>query len=171
MPTSGRLRITSIRLPIHIEAIRPQNSSGLLVITCGPGWMLCMIMAPRISAMVGAAGNSERQRRDERGLRGGVVGRFRAGNAFDRTLAHLVAVARDLLFQAVGHEGGDGRTGAGQDAENGADAGAAQDRRRHAAEIVAVRHQPADVLGVGLPLLLVFQAARPPRRRRTRRPR
>ena len=30
---STRFKITSIKLPIHMEAIRPQNNSGLLVIT------------------------------------------------------------------------------------------------------------------------------------------
>ena len=38
-PTSGRLMMTSIRLPSHIDAIMPQNSSGCLVMTCGPGTM------------------------------------------------------------------------------------------------------------------------------------
>ena len=33
MPISGRLRITSIRLPTHIGAIRPQNNRGLAVMT------------------------------------------------------------------------------------------------------------------------------------------
>ena len=37
-------------------AIRPQNSSGFLVITCGPGWMLCSIMAPIISAITTLGG-------------------------------------------------------------------------------------------------------------------
>ena len=40
MPIIGRLMITSIRLPIHIEATRPQNRSGLLVITAEPGWTI-----------------------------------------------------------------------------------------------------------------------------------
>ncbi len=39
MPTSGRLMTISIRLPIHIEAIMPQTSSGCFCITCGPGTM------------------------------------------------------------------------------------------------------------------------------------
>ena len=39
MPIIGRLMITSIRLPIHIEATMPQNRSGFLVMTSGPGWM------------------------------------------------------------------------------------------------------------------------------------
>src|SRR5574343_1078646 len=56
MPISGRFRMTSIALPIHMEAIRPQNSSGLLVITCGPGWMLWMVMAPTISDITALGG-------------------------------------------------------------------------------------------------------------------
>src|SRR5262245_49568079 len=55
-PISGRFRITSIRLPTHIEAIRPQNSAGLLVITCGPGWMLWIVIAPIISAITALGG-------------------------------------------------------------------------------------------------------------------
>src|SRR5690606_8690180 len=56
MPTGGRLRITSIAFPIHMDATRPQNSSGLEVITWGPGWMLWMIMAPTISASTALGG-------------------------------------------------------------------------------------------------------------------
>ena len=47
---------TSIRLPIHIEAIRPQNRSGCLVITCGPGTMPWIVMAPTISAITAFGG-------------------------------------------------------------------------------------------------------------------
>ena len=56
MPIKGRFKITSIKLPIHIEAIKPQNNSGLLVITWGPGWMLWMVMAPTISAITALGG-------------------------------------------------------------------------------------------------------------------
>ena len=56
MPISGRLRTTSIRLPIHIEATRPQNNSGLWVSTWGPGWMSWMVMAPTISAITALGG-------------------------------------------------------------------------------------------------------------------
>ena len=38
--------ITSIRLPIHIDAIIPQNSVGFLTITCGPGMMPWIVIAP-----------------------------------------------------------------------------------------------------------------------------
>ena len=55
-PISGRFRITSIALPIHIDTIRPQNNSGLRVITIGPGWMLWIIIAPNISAITAPVG-------------------------------------------------------------------------------------------------------------------
>ncbi len=43
-------------LPTHMLAIRPQNSSGLAVITCGPGCMPLMVMAPTISAITALGG-------------------------------------------------------------------------------------------------------------------
>ncbi len=55
-PISGRFSSTSMRLPIHIEAITPQNRAGCSVATSGPGMMFLMIMAPIISAMTGLAG-------------------------------------------------------------------------------------------------------------------
>jgi len=48
--------MTSMALPIHIEAIMPQNRSGCLVITCGPGTMPWMVMAPTISAITAFGG-------------------------------------------------------------------------------------------------------------------
>src|ERR1700712_3906741 len=56
MPIKGRFKMISIALPIHIEAIRPQKSSGLLVITWGPGWMPLMVIAPTISAITAFGG-------------------------------------------------------------------------------------------------------------------
>src|SRR5450755_2413320 len=56
IPINGRFRITSITLPTHIDAIRPQNSCGLLVITCGPGWMPLIVIAPTINAMTALGG-------------------------------------------------------------------------------------------------------------------
>ncbi len=56
MPMSGRFRMTRNRLPIHMEAIRPQNREGLLSITCGPGWMLWIVRAPIMRAMTAFEG-------------------------------------------------------------------------------------------------------------------
>ena len=55
-PISGRLSSTSSRLPTHIDAIMPQNSSGSSVTTFGPGVMPWMIIAPIISAITGFDG-------------------------------------------------------------------------------------------------------------------
>ena len=48
--------MTSIRLPSHIDAIMPQNRSGCLVMTCGPGTMPWMVMAPTINAITALGG-------------------------------------------------------------------------------------------------------------------
>src|SRR3989442_5031823 len=56
MPINGRLSTTSIRLPIHIDAINPQNRLGLFVMTCGPGWMLWIVIAPTIIAITAFSG-------------------------------------------------------------------------------------------------------------------
>ena len=56
MPTSGRLMTSNIRLPIHIEAIMPQNRLGFLVITPGPGTMPWIVIAPTISAITALGG-------------------------------------------------------------------------------------------------------------------
>ncbi|MCY1238625.1 hypothetical protein D9M72_513750 [compost metagenome] len=55
-PINGRLITTSIRLPIHIEAMMPQKSAGCSDATFGPGTIPWMIIAPIISAMTGLAG-------------------------------------------------------------------------------------------------------------------
>src|SRR5436190_1442082 len=51
MPMSGRFRSSSIPFPIHMLAISPQKRSGLEVITCGPGTMPWIIIAPSMSAI------------------------------------------------------------------------------------------------------------------------
>ncbi|MNC86959.1 hypothetical protein D3C83_26500 [compost metagenome] len=56
IPTSGRLRITSMRLPIHIDTTRPQKRPGFCVITCGPGTMPCSIIAPSMRAIIAPVG-------------------------------------------------------------------------------------------------------------------
>ena len=48
--------ISSMRLPTHMEAIMPQKSWGFLVITCGPGTMPWMVMAPTIRAITAFGG-------------------------------------------------------------------------------------------------------------------
>ena len=130
MPTSGRLMTTSIRLPIHIEAIMPQNSSGCLVITCGPGTMPWMVMAPTISAITGVRRDAEREQRNERGLRRGVVGAFRRRDALDGAAAEALGMLGDSLLERVGGKRRDHGAAARQDAEDRAEHGAARRSRR-----------------------------------------
>ena len=49
-PTSGRLRTSSMILPVTIEAMTPQNMSGCSVINSGPGRMPWIIIATKMSA-------------------------------------------------------------------------------------------------------------------------
>ena len=87
MPISGRFRITSIALPTHIEAIRPQNSCGLLVITCGPGWMPLIVIAPTISAITAFGGMPSVSIGMNEVCAPALLADLGAGDALDRALA------------------------------------------------------------------------------------
>ncbi len=56
MPISGRLMTISIRLPNHMLATMPQNSSGRSVRIAVPGAMPWISIAPIISAITGFEG-------------------------------------------------------------------------------------------------------------------
>jgi hypothetical protein len=45
-----------MRLPTHIEAIRPQKSCGFSFITCGPGAIPWIMSAPIMSAITALLG-------------------------------------------------------------------------------------------------------------------
>ena len=104
MPISGRLRTTSIRLPIHMLTIRPQKSCGLARHHLRAG--LDAVDGHRADHQrhhrVGR--NAQRQQRNEGGLRAGVVGALRPRHAFDRALAEARRILGDLLFERVGGE-------------------------------------------------------------------
>ncbi len=55
-PTIGRLRISSTTLPTYMLATKPQNSSGWLWISIGPGRMPCTMIAAIITAVTGLVG-------------------------------------------------------------------------------------------------------------------
>ena len=95
-PISGRFRITSIRLPAHIDTIRPQKICGWLVTTCGPGTMPWMIIAPIISAMTALAGI--RAPASERTLRAASLA-GRPGDAVD--CADRTARGRGSFFSRL----------------------------------------------------------------------
>jgi hypothetical protein len=76
--------------------------------------------------------NAEGEHRDERGLRTGIVGRFRTGNPGDRPVAEFFRMFRNLLLDRVGRKRRKDGAAARQDAEDRADGRAAQDRADHA---------------------------------------
>ena len=131
--------MTSIRLPIHIEAIMPQNRSGFLVMTSGPGWMPWMIMAPTISAMTALDGMPSVSIGMNEVCAAALLADFGRGHALDRALAELFGVLGDLLLQRIGREGAEGRAAARQHAEDRAQRGAAQDGRHRAPDLLAGR--------------------------------
>ena len=90
MPISGMFRITRKMLPIQKLTISPQNSSGWLVSTCGPGLDALDRQRGQHQRHDRVARNAERQRRDEGGAHTGVVAGLRAGDALDRALAELL---------------------------------------------------------------------------------
>ena len=53
---NGTFRITSITLPMYMEAITAQKISGYWVINNGPGCTPCTIKADIIKAVIGAKG-------------------------------------------------------------------------------------------------------------------
>ena len=85
--------------------------------------------------------DAEGEQRDQCGVGVGVVGRFRAGDTFDGTLAQLVAVAGELLLGTVGQQGGHGAGHARDEAQAEADAGAAGHGRCAPAPFLAGREQ------------------------------
>ncbi|MCY1297100.1 hypothetical protein D9M70_465260 [compost metagenome] len=89
--------------------------------------------------------NAKGEQRDERGLRTGIVGAFRTGDAGDGAMAELFRTVRDALFHRIGGESSKDRAAAGQNAEGRADDGAAHDRSEHALEVIPRRHQVRDL--------------------------
>ena len=113
-------------------------------------------MPPIIIAITALEGMPSVQHRNERGLRGGVVGCLRRGHALDHAGAEFLRRARQPLLHRVGRERGQHRAAAGQDAEQPAQERAAQDGPHGSLEILLSRPQPAHLradeiaaLGVG----------------------
>ena len=100
-PISGRFRTSSIRLPIHIETMRPQNSAGCSVMTDGPGWMPWMIIAPIISAMTGFDGMPSVSIGMNEVWAPALLADFGRGHALDGAFAELRAGACDTFFSSA----------------------------------------------------------------------
>jgi hypothetical protein len=131
MPMSGRFSTTSMALPTHMLAIRPQNNCGLLVMTSGPGCMPLSIMAPTISAITALAGMPSVSMGMNEVCAPALLAASGPGHATDVALAkrHFTDAAAALLFQRVGGKGRQQRAAAGQHPEQRAQHGAAQHGR------------------------------------------
>ena len=133
---SGRLSTTSIRLPTHIEAMSPQKSLGFDVITCGPGWMLWMVIAPTIIAITAFSGMPSVSSGMNDVCAPALLADSGPATPGDRALAELFGMLGDLLFDRIRSEGGQHCPAPGEDAEDGAQTRAAQYRRPCLAELL-----------------------------------
>ena len=79
----------------------PQNSAGCSVGDVGPGHDALDDHRADHQRHHRIGRNAERQHRDEGGLRAGIVGRFRPGDAFDGALAEFLRVLRRRFFSTV----------------------------------------------------------------------
>ena len=124
----------------------PQNRFGFLVITCGPGNDAVDGHRADHQRHHRIRRNAEREQRNERGLRAGIVGALGSGHALDGAAAEAARILGELLLERVGGERPEHRAVAGQDAEDRADDRAAQHGLVGLLEVVLVRQQPADGL-------------------------
>jgi hypothetical protein len=145
-PISGRLRISSITLPIHIDTTMPQNSAGCSVITDGPGWMPWMIIAPIMSAITGFDGMPSVSIGMKDVCEPALLADSGAGHAFDGALAEVRRVLRHLLFQRICGERREHRAAARQDAQHRTEARSAQHRGECQLQVAPGRHEPRDLL-------------------------
>ena len=106
----------------------PQNSSGCLVMTCGPGTMPWMVMAPTISAITAFGGMPSVSSGMNDVCAAALLALSGRGNAFDGAAAELLRMLGYPFLERIGGEGGDHRAAAGQDADERADHRAARDR-------------------------------------------
>ena len=124
----------------------PQKRSGFLVITCGPGMMPWIVMAPTIRAMT-AFGGMPSVRSGMKDVCAPAL--LAASGPATPSIAPAPEPARvlgDLLLDRIRREGTQHRAVAGQDAEDRADCRSAQDRQVGLPEILPVRQQAADRL-------------------------
>src|SRR5262249_13451448 len=156
-PIIGRLRMTSMALPIHIEATRPQNRSGRCVITCGPGWMPWMVSAPSISAITPEAGSPSVSMGMNLHCAAAVVGDSGACTPCDRPLAEGGGVVGTFFGDHGGAKRGDGGPGAGHPAEEAAGSGAAQDGADRLFKAPERGHRAAALGGKSPPLLALAE--------------
>ena len=115
----------------------PQNSSGCLVMTCGPGTMPWMVMAPTISAITAFGGMPSVSSGMNEVCAAALLALSGRGDALDGAVAEALRRLRHLLLERVGGERRDHRAATRQDAEQRADDGAARDRAGRVDQVLA----------------------------------
>ena len=100
-------------------------------------------------AVIEIAGDAEHQGRHPGATQGGIVGGAGVDDALDVAGAELLGLFGESLAQGIGDPGGDVRTGTGQDADPGADHGAARDIDRIAPEQAPLALEDIADLAVG----------------------
>ena len=101
--------------------------------------------------------NAEGEHGDVAGLGGGVVRTFGCCHALDHAGAEFLRGLGDAFLQRVCGKTRQHRAAARQDAEHAAQRSAAQHRRERLLEVLARRHQPADLGTQQIAALLVGQ--------------
>ena len=111
--------------------------SACWLISCGPGNDAVNDQRAQQQRHHGVAGNAQAHGRDEVALHRGMRRGLGAGDTLDRAVTETLRRLRDLLLGGVGHERGDGRSGA-------------RNQRAEAAEQGAADHRPERQLEIGL---------------------
>ena len=142
-PTSGRLSASSIRLPTYIEAMKPQNTSGCSVTSCGPGGTPWISSAAISTAVTGPVGRPSASIGTKAPVEAALLADSGPGDAGDRALAELLRMLGDALLQRIGQEARDDVRRARHDADQEAQHRAARDRHRRLAPFLAGRQQLA----------------------------
>ena len=137
----------------------PQNRSAFLVMTCGPGTMPWMVMAPTISAITALGGTPSVSSGMKEVCAPALLALSGAATPSIAPLPKRRGSVRELFLERIGGERPEHRAIAGQDAEHRADQRAAQHRHGGLPEILARRQQRADARGGDVAILVDVEIA------------
>ena len=124
-------------LPMYIELMTPQNTSGRSSTSCGPGVIPRMRSAPKSMPIVALAGMPSVSSGMNDDVAAALFARLRGGDALDGAAAEALGILRASLLGGVGRERGEDRAAAGEDAEEEADDRAAADGAGRLAQVLA----------------------------------
>jgi len=135
---------TSIRFPIHIEAIRSQNSSGCLSMTAGPGMIPWIIMAPTMRAMTAFDGRPSVSMGMKDVCDPALLAASGAATPSMAPLPNSARLGESFYLHHISGGGRRQRAAARKDSEHGAYRRAPQHRLSQLPGVVARQPQAAD---------------------------